>query len=99
MIRGTTPTIRFDLPIDVELVDCMYLTLAQNGKTVIERCLTECSCDVRRVSCKLTQSETLALMAATETQMQVRLRTKGGDALASQITTVRVDRILKDGEI
>lgn len=99
MIRGTTPSIRFDLPIDVDLVDCMYLTISQNGKTVIEKCLTDCSCDVRRVSYKLTQAETLSLMAATETQMQVRLKTKGGDALASQITTVRVDRILKEGEI
>ena len=99
MIRGTTPTLRFDLPINVETLECMYITISQNGSTVIEKSLADCVCDAKRVNCRLSQADTLKLTAGTETCIQVRVKTKGGDALASRVSMISTDRILKDGEI
>lgn len=37
MIRGTTPTLEFTMPFDISLIAEMYITLAQNGATVLEK--------------------------------------------------------------
>ena len=99
MIRGTTPTLQFTLPIDTSTLSCMYVTLAQRGLVVAEKDLTECDCDGADVSCKLTQDDTLRINALYPVEIQVRVKTTGGDALASQIVTMPAGRILKDGEI
>lgn len=99
MIRGTTPTLEFTLPFDADLLNCMYVTISQDGKTVLEKCLTDCHCNGPVVTCKLTQADTLSLKAGVRTEIQVRGKTADGNALASRIMSVSADRILKDGEI
>lgn len=99
MIRGTTPTLQFTLPVDTSQMACLYVTIAQEGEVVVEKCLTDCACDKAVVTCKLSQADTLKLKSGVHTEVQVRGRTNSGEALASQVIPVRADRILKDGEI
>lgn len=99
MIRGTTPEIRFTMPVDTSALSCMYLTLAQHGVVVVEKCITDCECNGADVSCCLTQADTLKLNERRPVEIQVRAKTVDGDALASQIVSVPAGRILKDGEI
>lgn len=103
MIRGTTPRHIFTLPdamADVEFA-ALYVTYKQHGKTVLEKSLDNINRDGRTISVQLTQTDTLAFKGgiADAAQIQIRLRTTDGTALASNIMRVSVGQILKDGEI
>lgn len=99
MIRGTTPKIEVVLPFDTDLLAEAWITLSQNKTEVLTKCLSECDCGERMLTVRLTQEETLRLACECRTEIQVRVRTKDGDALASNIFSDYTDRILKDGEI
>lgn len=101
MIRGTTPTLEFTLPFDTSLIAEMYVTMTQNGKTVLEKTLSDCNCSGTSVSLTLTQEETLKLQQQLRSQaeIQLRVRTTAGEVLASDIMSVYVGRILKEGVI
>lgn len=101
MIRGTTPTLEFTLPFDTSLIAEMYVTIAQGEKTVLEKTLSDCSCSGTSVSLALTQDDTLRLQQQphSRAEMQIRVRTTAGEALASDIMRVYVGRILKEGVI
>lgn len=87
------------MPVDIGALSCLYVTLAQRGMVLTEKCLEDCSYDGAVVTCKLTQKDTLAINPVHPVELQVRAKTVEGDVLASQIATVPAYRILKDGEI
>ena len=99
MYRGTTPTVEFVSPVDRDTIDALYLSIAQEGKVLVEKTLNDCEWVGHAVKCKLTQLDTLALDASKYANFQVLIKTTSGDALASDITPVHVGLILKDGEI
>ena len=99
MIRGTTPTLEFTLPFETSEIAEAFVTLAQKDTVIIDKALSDCKCDARMLSVRLTQEETLKLTCDCKTDIQVRVRTKAGDALASNIIKVDTDKILKDGVI
>lgn len=100
MIRGTTPTLEFVLPFDTDTLSEAHVTFAQQKKgVVLTKKLESCSCDGAKLTVKLTQAETLQLDCGCITEIQVRVRTKSGDALASDVIKVHTHRILEDGEI
>lgn len=99
MIRGTTPTLEFKLPFDVKLIEKASIALSQNRTVAIEKTLDDCTAEGQLLMIKLTQKETLKLRAGTKTEIQVRVKTYDGDALASNIIEVTTDRILREGEI
>ena len=99
MIRGTTPLLEFDMPFDTSSIAEAFVTLSQNQKVILDKPLSECKCSANKLSVRLSQEETLQLDCDCNTEIQVRVRTIEGDALASDIITVRTDRILKDGVI
>ena len=99
MIRGTTPTLEFILPFETDALAEAHVTLAQKEKVILTKKLDSCACDGSKLSVCLTQAETLQLDCGCITEIQVRVRTKSGDALASDIIKVNTHRILEDGEI
>jgi hypothetical protein len=99
MIRGTTPTLRFSIPFDADLLEEAYATLSQNDKVVVERSLKDFKVDGRTLSVTLTQEETLKLQCEVKTEIQMRVKTKTGEALASDVYVTDTGRILKDGVI
>lgn len=105
MIRGTTPTLCFTLPFKTDTLSCAYVTFSKQGKVmnqgecIFEKTLDECCTDGNKLSVTLTQEETLKLDCTCNVEIQVRAKTKLGDALASNIITCDVGRILKDGVI
>ena len=99
MIRGTTPTLEFVLPFNTSVLDEAYVTLSQNEQIVLDKKLEDCKCEEKKLSVRLTQEETLLLDCDCKTEIQIRARTKAGDAVASNIITVNTNRILKDGVI
>ena len=99
MIRGTTPKLEFTIPFDTGQLVEAYITISQKGSIVIDKPLSEIICDGNVMSLHLTQEETLKLKADSIAEIQIRVRTNAGEALASNIIQVSTERILKDGEI
>ena len=61
MIRGTTPTFEFTLPMLTDEIAAGYITFAQDGRVVIDKDLADCTCAGSTVTLHLTQEETLKL--------------------------------------
>ena len=98
MRRGTTPT--FNVTCDVNLTGyTIYLTLEQG---TVELTLTP-ECEATETGCTLavtlTQEQTLLFNDKMKASMQIRAIDAGGTAIASNIMTVDVGRILKEGVI
>lgn len=99
MYRGTTPTLRFTLPFDTSTLDAVWVTIAQGGEVIINKEKSDCDLEGTDISVTLTQEETLALTAGNKTEIQLRVLTTDGLALASEIFRENTDYILKDGVI
>ena len=98
MIRGTTPTIKFTLPFEYDLVEELWLTISQRSKELFTLKKDRMTNDGNTVSVKLTQVETLN-MDPGPVQIQVRGRTADGTAFASRVKNKDAEETLKDGEI
>ena len=99
MYRGTTPTPKFTLPFDTSTLEAVWVTIAQGGKVIINKEKSDCDLKGTDISVTLTQAETLALTAGNKTEIQLRVLTTDGLALASEIFRENTDYILKDGVI
>ena len=107
MTRGTTPTHTFTLPDNLKTatLSAVYITYAQRGETVLEKTLSDVTINNGVIICTLTQADTLKFevldqhCGCDKVDVQVRLKTSGGVAMASDIMPVPIRDILKDGEI
>lgn len=99
MRRGTTPTLQITVTglTDIE-VQNLYLTLRQ-GQTTIEKTESGVTIDGEVISANLTQEETLSLVAKVDVALQLRVLSTNNTAYASNIVTVPVEAILKEGVI
>ena len=107
MTRGTTPTHTFTLPDNLKTatISALYITYAQHGTTVLEKALSDVTTNNGVITCTLTQADTLAFevldqrCGCDKVDVQVRMKTSDGTAMASDIMRIPVMDILKDGEI
>lgn len=99
MIRGTTPTICFKLPFDDGQIAELWLTISQRGQEVLTKEKPDMTYDGEKYSIKLTQEDTLKLDDDQYAEIQLRIRTASGDAIASRVKRIAVEEILKDGVI
>lgn len=99
MIRGTTSTLQFTFPFELNNVAELWVTLKQDNNIVLDKTLVDCELDGSVLTLRLTQQDTLKLNAFMPVAIQVRIRTNDGNAVASNIITTSVGQILKDGVI
>lgn len=102
MIRGTTPRITFDVPFNPTFAKRIWITFAQYDKEVFTITEKDCTFSDETIVTTLTQEQTLSLNSNTNVNIQMRVSFANGEkdeALASDIVTTTVQRILKDGEI
>lgn len=103
MIRGTTPSFTFTLPMDTSELEAGFVTFAQGEgddySVIIDKPLSEWGLDGNKAIVELSQEETLQLEAGQTVEIQMRVRTKNGQAAATKIIRAKAERILKDGEI
>lgn len=104
MYRGTTPTLIFNLSsnpnLDLSEVAEVWVTLKYATYTKTwER--AECSIDTehKKISVTLTQEDTLEMPVTNKMQAQIRMLMNNGSALATNIVTLDVSAILKEGVI
>ena len=96
MIKGTTPLHTFSLPFDTESVKTIQITYAQDDVVKLTKKNPDVQLSGNTASVKLTQEDTLKFNADSCVEIQVRVLTTGGDALASDIIKTGCRRILDD---
>lgn len=97
MRRGTTPTHTFDIsPIEASVLSKVKITYAQGNTVVLVKRTEDCTLEGNTIKLTLTQEETLKFDHKKLVEVQVRVLTAGGDALASYIHNVTVGRLLDE---
>lgn len=96
MVRGTTPTHVFTLPFGVENVEKVRILYAQSGEVKVKKTEADCTMEGNTVTVRLTQEDTFALDSGTFVDIQLRVLTLAGDALASHIVHVVPGACLDD---
>ena len=99
MIRGTNPTIIFTLPFEVSSIQRLWITFSQRNEEVFTLSKDDCEMTDDKVTVTLSQEQTLLLMSNSLLDIQFRVLTINDTALASNILSVPVHRILKGGVI
>ena len=98
--RGTTPTIRFTLNIvNPQEIAYAIMTIAEYGKTIIEKEFDAATIGENYIEWNLSQSETLSLGEEGNVEIQARYRTGAGLAYKSPCHRVPVDKLLHEGVI
>ena len=105
IIRGTTPTIIFNIDTELDLNELaeVWITFkTKPGNAAKELTFmkddVEIDAENSRIVLALTQRQTLSFTASTY-QIQIRLRMNDDLAYASKIIEEPIGRILKDGVI
>ena len=102
MIKGTTPTLHFNIPIETKNIKAAEIVLqyVDNAKTVtIERTLDDCVVGEKSIAAVLTQEETLSLPAPAIAKVQLRVLTNDGTSLATLPYDVTIKKLLKESVI
>ena len=97
MYRGTTPTHNFKVPFDTTNITRLSISYAQDDVVVLEKELRDCEITEGNISVRLTEEDTLTFDSDKKTVDVQLLVGFGKEVIASQIMTIRVDKILKEG--
>lgn len=93
MRQGTTPTIQITInDIDLNEMQNIYVVFEQNGY-ILKKESIDLDIEGNIISVLLSQEETLNFKEGT-CNIQLRMITKGGVAIASPIKTTKVYRVL-----
>lgn len=97
MIRGTTPTLLYDLPFSASLIKSAEITIEYSDnlkKILITKTLEDCELGEASISTRLTQEETLQLPAPATVLVQLRVLTNDDIALATESMGIEVKKLL-----
>lgn len=91
MIRGTTPTHTFEIPLEVSYIADLRLSYAQGGEELITKNKTDVTLEGQTITVKLTQEETLKFdHSKSVAHVQLRVKTTDGVVLSSRIMNFNV---------
>ena len=97
--RGTTPVVTIQCDFDIASCRELYITFKQN-KTVLEKRLSDVNYVGKVITIKLTQEETLMFDdTAGVVYVQIRGIDTHGNAFATGIAAMDVNKIIKEGVI
>lgn len=96
MTRGTTPTHTFKLPFSSSMVKEAMIIYAQNDVEVFRKNTEDCIIEGDEISVTLTQEETFMLNHRQNVQIQLRVLTTEGKALASNVNVISIHQCLND---
>ena len=98
MKRGTTCRHTFRTNVDLTNAT-IYVSYTQSKSIVIEKTNSDIIIQQRKVLVELSQEDTLCFKAGQTVSCQIRYVLEDGTADASNIITISVQDVLKDGEI
>lgn len=95
MRKGTTPSLTFKLPFEVSNLKNAKVTLCQDG-VCVEKYLCDCQTTDDTLTVRLTQNDTFQFMCNSTIDVQLRVVTVNGEALASDVFHLFVDECLDE---
>ncbi len=98
MIRGTTPVHIFTLPFDTGEIKSIRVIYSQRSAVRLKKENPDVTLSGAKATVKLSQEDTLGFNAELPVDIQIRILTNSGDALASNIISVPCRKIL-DNEV
>lgn len=99
-IRGTTPSITFNLPFDTSTVKNCEVYFGQNDSLLFTKGIDDCVLSGTTLTVTLSQADTLMFDEdEKKMQMQIRFVFNNDTVDATDILKGSIGRILKDGEI
>lgn len=96
MIRGTTPTHSFTIPFETNLIKEVRVIYSQRGNIILEKKTEDCILEGKQIVVHLTQEETFSFSHTLPVELQVRVLTIEGTALACTIKQIDVDKVLSE---
>lgn len=98
-IRGTTPTVTFNLPFNVSTLNNVEVYFSQNDELLVEKGYDDCTMSGTTLVVPLTQDDTLLFDEDEKLQIQIRFLFTDGSVDATDIVKGKVGKLLKDGKI
>ena len=95
-IRGTTPTVTFNLPFNVSTIQNCEVYFAQNDELLITKGYNDCVLSGTTLSVTLKQKDTLQFDDEEKLEMQVRFRFTDGSVDATKKIKGKVEDLLAD---
>ena len=102
MFRGSTPIFTFKIPFDVSLIKNLFVSVKQtmgNDVIQVDKSIDQCELSGNLISCKFTQEDTLKFDEQRNASVQLRILTTDNNSLVSNVFTVLVGELLKEGVI
>lgn len=96
MRRGTTPTHTFTMPFSAESLQAVQIIYRQGGENILVLEKEDCTLSENTVSVRLSQEDTFAFNDADNVEIQIRVLTEDGDAMASDPMIVGCGRCLTE---
>lgn len=98
MRPGSTPTHRFEIPIDLTKAEKVVVIYKQDNR-IVRKTGEDLQIDAESITVKLSQKDTLAFDSGNGVKIQVRYRFGDGTADVSDILVIEVDEVLTREEI
>lgn len=98
MIRGTTTTHIFNIPLEASDIKNVKITYSQNGNIVFYKKKSDCVISDNTIAVTLSQEDTFKLASSAHVKIQLRILTDKNFVMSSKIMTVEVGDCL-DNEV
>lgn len=96
MIRGTTPTHIFNLPIQTNSIKEVRVSYKQGDTILVEKTEHDVKMTSTAIKLTLSQEDTLKFAANIPVQVQLKVLTTGDVVLATPVRMVQVSVILNE---
>lgn len=91
---GTTPTHKFTIPINTDVVKEVEVTYCQANKIILQKHIGDCQLEGNAIKTTLSQEDTFLFDEKQNVEIQVRVLDLNGAAFASNIMCVDAKRCL-----
>lgn len=92
--QGATPTHKFKTKYTRDFVDSVIVTYAQNDEIVFNKDGEEVTIEDNAIFVELTQEETLKFDEKYDVQMELKIKSKNGKVIPSNIIYASVGKVL-----
>lgn len=96
MIRGTTPTHTWTLPVDASVVKEARIIYSQGVENVLIKNTEDCIMEGNTLKVTLTQEDTLKFSHKKKVEVQARLLTQDRTSFATRVVEVPVWKLLDE---
>lgn len=100
MIIGSTPTHKFFLPFNTNVIKAVLISYAQKHKVVLRKRTAECNFEDKIISLKLSEKDTFCIDdAIPSVDVQIKIKLITGDVIVSRPIRISVQECFDEEEV